>query len=283
MCPVGDPVRPVRPLGVLGARDPRSTRNPGQRRSEVRSSCLHRRPFGHWTGATTAGSGSVRIGRRRDPLHCLPCRDHVTVHLPACRAASSRPPRLKRQASRSVICRGGSTAPGARACGPAPIRALTPAPDPVCSGSSRLCSRKAGQPATRRPPSSTTSGSPAGSGMSAASICAPRQDQGLEDAALSGTGVSSMPRISGPTDRSASRPRPEHCWTWPHRQTLAVVGVDSPLETYTRLVLEDHRFTGWEADVEIRSPGGRRVHPDLADRRHRLAVQVDGAVHEDPR
>lgn len=92
-----------------------------------------------------------------------------------------------------------------------------------------------------------------------------------------------MPRISGPTDRSASRPRPEHCWTWPHRQTLAVVGVDSPLETYTRLVLEDHRFTGWEADVEIRSPGGRRVHPDLADRRHRLAVQVDGAVHEDPR
>lgn len=84
MRPVGDPVRPVRPLGVLGARDPRSTRNPGQRRSEVRSSCLHRRPFGHWTGATTAGSGSVRIGRRRDPLHCLPCRDHVTVHLPAC-------------------------------------------------------------------------------------------------------------------------------------------------------------------------------------------------------
>ena len=69
------------------------------------------------------------------------------------------------------------------------------------------------------------------------------------------------------------------------RQALlrAVVGVDSPLETYTRLVLEDHRFTGWEADVEIRSPGGRRVHPDLADRRHRLAVQVDGAVHEDPR
>lgn len=124
MRPVGDPVRPVRPLGVLGARDPRSTRNPGQRRSEVRSSCLHRRPFGHWTGATTAGSGSVPIGRRRDPLHCLPCRDHVTVHLPACRAASSRPPRLKRQASRSVTCRGGSTAPGARACGPAPIRAL---------------------------------------------------------------------------------------------------------------------------------------------------------------
>jgi very-short-patch-repair endonuclease len=33
----------------------------------------------------------------------------------------------------------------------------------------------------------------------------------------------------------------------------------------------------------VRSPGGRRVHPDLADRRHRLAVQVDGAVHEDPR
>lgn len=62
----------------------------------------------------------------------------------------------------------------------------------------------------------------------------------------------------------------------------AVVGVDSPMETYARLVLEDHGLTGWEADVEISAPGGRRVHPDLADRGHRLAVQFDGAVHEDP-
>lgn len=101
------------------------------------------------------------------------------------------------------------------------------------------------------------------------------------------TGISrGVPALRSQRDLSTDLERFEsHRGVRRVRQALlrAVVGVDSPLETYTRLVLEDHRFTGWEADVEIRSPGGRRVHPDLADRRHRLAVQVDGAVHEDPR
>lgn len=63
----------------------------------------------------------------------------------------------------------------------------------------------------------------------------------------------------------------------------AVVGVDAPMETYLRLLLEDHGFTGWETDVEIRAAGHRPVKPDPTDRHRRLALQFDGAVHEDGR
>lgn len=61
------------------------------------------------------------------------------------------------------------------------------------------------------------------------------------------------------------------------------MGVDSPMETSLRLLLEDRGFTGWETDVEIRAAGHRPVQPDLADRHRRLALQFDGAVHEDGR
>lgn len=68
-----------------------------------------------------------------------------------------------------------------------------------------------------------------------------------------------------------------------HAVERAAVGVDSPTETSLRLLLEDHGFTGWETDVEIRAAGHRPVQPDLADRYRRLALQFDGAVHEDGR
>lgn len=101
------------------------------------------------------------------------------------------------------------------------------------------------------------------------------------------TGISrGAPALRSLSDLSADLERFErHRGIRRVREALrhSLVGVDSPLETYARLVLEEHRMTGWDADVEIRAPGGRRVNPDLADRRHRMAVQVDGAVHEDPR
>lgn len=68
-----------------------------------------------------------------------------------------------------------------------------------------------------------------------------------------------------------------------HALAASVPGVDSPMETFARLTLEAHGLTGWETDVELRPPGHRTVWPDLADRRHRLALQFDGAVHEDRR
>ncbi len=94
------------------------------------------------------------------------------------------------------------------------------------------------------------------------------------------TGISrGMPALRNQRDLSTDLERFEsHRGVRRVRQALlrAVVGVDSPLETYTRLVLEDHRFTGWEADVEIRSPGGRRVHPDLADRHPGAGTSASG-------
>ena len=60
----------------------------------------------------------------------------------------------------------------------------------------------------------------------------------------------------------------------------AMPAVDSMLETMVRLLLEDHRLRGWETDVELRAPGMRAVHPDLADREHRLSVQVEGPHHD---
>lgn len=69
------------------------------------------------------------------------------------------------------------------------------------------------------------------------------------------------------------------------RQALerCAVGVDSPMETYSRLILEDHGLTGWETDLRLSAPGHRDVWPDLADRRHRLSLQFDGAVHDEQR
>lgn len=69
------------------------------------------------------------------------------------------------------------------------------------------------------------------------------------------------------------------------RQALerSMPGVDSPLETETRLVLERHALRGWRTDVELAPPGYRRVWPDLADPVHRLSLQCDGAVHDDER
>lgn len=60
----------------------------------------------------------------------------------------------------------------------------------------------------------------------------------------------------------------------------ALPGVDSPLETNTRLLLHQHGLTGWETDVELGAPGHRFVWPDLADRHHKIALQVEGAHHD---
>lgn len=63
----------------------------------------------------------------------------------------------------------------------------------------------------------------------------------------------------------------------------AMPAVDSMLETFVRLMLEDHSLTGWETDVELRAPGVRTIHPHLADREHRLSVQVEGPHHDQHR
>lgn len=68
-----------------------------------------------------------------------------------------------------------------------------------------------------------------------------------------------------------------------HALEASVPGVDSPMETYARIVLEGHGLMGWETDVELRAPGHCALWPDLADRRHRLVLQFDGVVHEDRR
>ncbi|MDO5618827.1 hypothetical protein [Kocuria sp.] len=60
----------------------------------------------------------------------------------------------------------------------------------------------------------------------------------------------------------------------------AVPGVDSALETRARLLLEEYGLTGWETDVELGAPGHRFVWPDLADRHHRIALQIEGAHHD---
>lgn len=61
----------------------------------------------------------------------------------------------------------------------------------------------------------------------------------------------------------------------------AVVGVDSVLETRARLLLEDHGLTGWVTDVELTVRGHRSVWPDLADPQHRIALQIEGAHHDE--
>lgn len=63
----------------------------------------------------------------------------------------------------------------------------------------------------------------------------------------------------------------------------ARVGVDSALETRTRLLLEGHGLSGWSTDVELLAPGHRTVHPDLADLQRRIAVQVEGPHHDSDR
>lgn len=60
----------------------------------------------------------------------------------------------------------------------------------------------------------------------------------------------------------------------------AVVGVDSALETQARLVLAAHGLTGWVTDVELSTPGHRIVWPDLADPNRRIALQIEGAHHD---
>lgn len=61
----------------------------------------------------------------------------------------------------------------------------------------------------------------------------------------------------------------------------ALPAVDSALETRMRLMLERHGLTGWATDVELRPAGHRTVWPDLADREHRLCLQVEGPHHDE--
>ncbi|MDO5618927.1 hypothetical protein [Kocuria sp.] len=58
------------------------------------------------------------------------------------------------------------------------------------------------------------------------------------------------------------------------------VGADSALETYARLALAAAGFTDFHHDVEIRVPGLRPVHPDLADERRRISIQIEGPHHD---
>lgn len=69
------------------------------------------------------------------------------------------------------------------------------------------------------------------------------------------------------------------------RRALArsVVGVDSALETHTRLLLNEYDpGIQWVTDIELRAPGIRTVLPDLADVKHRLSLQLEGPHHDAP-
>lgn len=57
-------------------------------------------------------------------------------------------------------------------------------------------------------------------------------------------------------------------------------GVDSALETHARLALARQGFTEFVTDHEIRVPGAGSAYPDLADRRRRISVQVEGPHHD---